>query len=108
MINTAKAMDLLQIDSHITAIDNNLLDTVGIGMVYVVRGDQIALIETGTPRSVQYILAGLAHLGVAPEAIKHIVCTHNQMNHGGGSGVLEQALTQANVYIHSTMMPHLI
>ncbi len=100
-------MDIFRIDEHISAIDNMLLDTAGIGTVYVVQGDEIAIIETGTPRSIRYILAGLEQLGIAPASVAHILTTHIHMDHAGGAGSLAQVMPEANVYIHSSMMPYL-
>ena len=79
-------MELIPVDGHITAIDHELLGLPGIGVSYVVRGDDIALIETGTSPTVAQTLAGLDRLGVAREAVSHILCTHVHMDHAGGAG----------------------
>ncbi len=101
-------VEIIHIDDHITAIDHDLLGMPGVGVSYVVRGDDIALIETGTSLTVPATLAGLEALGIAREAISHIICTHLHMDHAGGAGYLAEALPRAQVYIHSTSIPHLI
>lgn len=101
-------MEILPIDDHITAIDHDLLEQPGVGVTYVVRGDDIALIETGTSLTVPRTLAGLEQLGIAPEAVSHIICTHIHMDHAGGAGYLAAALPRAAVYIHSMTAEHLI
>jgi glyoxylase-like metal-dependent hydrolase (beta-lactamase superfamily II) len=100
-------MELIPIDRHITAIDHELLGLPGIGVSYVVRGDDIALIETGTSPTVPQTLAGLERLGIAREAVGHILCTHVHMDHAGGAGYLAAALPRAQVYIHSMTAPFL-
>lgn len=95
-------MEIIPIDDHITAIDHNLLDRPGVGVTYVVRGEDIALIETGTSLTVPHTLAGLDALGIAREAVGHILCTHIHMDHAGGAGYLAAELPRAQVYIHST------
>jgi glyoxylase-like metal-dependent hydrolase (beta-lactamase superfamily II) len=101
-------MELIPVDTHITAIDHQLLGVHGCGVCYVVRGADVALIETGTSLTVQQTLAGLDQLGVPREAVSHILCTHVHMDHAGGAGYLAAALPNALVYIHSMTVPHLV
>lgn len=101
-------MEILSIDDHISAIDHNLLGRPGVGVTYVVRGDDIALIETGTSLTVPDTLAGLDALGIAREAVGHIICTHVHMDHAGGAGYLAAELPNAYVYINSMTAEHLV
>ncbi|MFV9507751.1 MAG: MBL fold metallo-hydrolase [Oscillochloridaceae bacterium umkhey_bin13] len=101
-------MELIPVDSHITAIDHNLLGLPGVGVSYVVRGEAIAIIETGTALTVPHTLAGLEKLGIRPEEVAHILCTHIHMDHAGGAGYLAAALPRADVYIHSMTGQHLV
>lgn len=101
-------MEIIPVDDHITAIDHELLERPGVGVTYVVRGEAIALIETGTARTAPRTLAGLEQLGIPREAVSHIICTHIHMDHAGGAGHLAEALPNATVYIHSMSIPHLV
>ncbi len=101
-------MEILTVDDHITAIDHDLLGLPGVGVTYVVRGEEIALIETGTALTVPKTLAGLETLGIPREAVRHILCTHIHMDHCGGSGHLAAALPHAFVYINSSVAEHLV
>ncbi|NJK78964.1 MAG: MBL fold metallo-hydrolase [Chloroflexaceae bacterium] len=101
-------MELIKIDDHITAIDHDLIARPGIGATYVVQGDDIALIETGTSYTVQKTLAGLEYLGIRREAVGHILCTHVHMDHAGGAGYLAAVLPNASVYIHRMTGQHLV
>lgn len=101
-------MEIIQLDDHISAIDHDLLGTAGVGVTYVVRGDEVALVETGTPSTVPATLAGLAHLGIAPEAVSHILCTHIHLDHAGGAAGLAKALPRASVYIGSDVAQYLV
>jgi len=101
-------VELIPVDAHITAIDHNLLGIPGVGVTYVVRGEAIALIETGTALTVPHTLAGLERLGVRPEQVDHIICTHIHMDHAGGAGYLAATLPRAQVYIHSMTGEHLV
>lgn len=101
-------MELIPVDDHITAVDHNLLGLPGVGVTYVVRGEAVALVETGTSLTVPHTLAGLEALGVRPEEVEHILCTHIHMDHAGGAGYLAAALPRAQVYIHSMTGQHLV
>jgi glyoxylase-like metal-dependent hydrolase (beta-lactamase superfamily II) len=101
-------VEIIPVDGHITAIDHELLGVHGCGVCYVVQGDDIALIETGTSLTVEQTLAGLDALGVQREAVRHILCTHVHMDHAGGAGYLAAALPNAAVYLHSTMIPFIV
>jgi glyoxylase-like metal-dependent hydrolase (beta-lactamase superfamily II) len=98
---------IIPVDDHIIAIDHNLLGIPGIGVTYVVRGETIALIETGTSLTVPHTLAGLEQLGIHSDAVDHILCTHIHMDHAGGAGYLAAALPRARVYINSISAEHL-
>jgi len=102
------ALEIIPVDDRISAIDHHLLGTAGIGVCYVLRGEAVALIETGTSLTVPRTLAGLQQLGVRPEAVTHILCTHIHMDHAGGAGHLAAALPNALVAIHSSMAEHLV
>lgn len=93
---------------HIAMIDNGLLNTAGFGATYVVRGDSVALIETGTSLTAAATLRGLEQLGIDRDAVAHILLTHVHMDHAGGAGALARELPNAKVYIHELTAPHLI
>lgn len=101
-------MRIFPVDTHITAIDHSLLGAHGVGASYLVRGEALALIETGTSLTVPETLAGLDQLGIAREAVEHILCTHIHMDHAGGAGYLAAALPRATVHIHSMVGEHLV
>jgi glyoxylase-like metal-dependent hydrolase (beta-lactamase superfamily II) len=101
-------MEIIPVDDHITAIDHNLLNIPGAGVSYVVRGDDVAIIETGTSLTVEHTLAGLDQLAIPRDAVSHILCTHIHMDHAGGAGYLAAVMPRASVYIHSMTAEHLV
>lgn len=81
--------------------DRLQLRYVSLGFVsaYVlVRGDEAAIVDTGTSDSRDAILAGLDALSVTTSMVRHIVLTHNHGDHVGGLASLEGDLTNARVY----------
>lgn len=101
-------LEVKQFNDHISYIDNGLLDTVGVGSTYVVRGDEIAIVETGTSRCAPQVLDGLQRLRIDPRAVRHIVLTHIHMDHAGGTGTLLPHMPDAQVHIHSKSIEHLV
>jgi glyoxylase-like metal-dependent hydrolase (beta-lactamase superfamily II) len=96
------------VNDAISFIDNGLLNTAGVGTTYILRGDEIAIVETGTSLCAPAILEGLRASGVKPRDVRHILLTHVHMDHAGGAGVLVEAMPDARVYLHSLTIPHLI
>lgn len=96
------------ITDTIAFLDNNLLEIAGVGTTYVLRGEEIAIVETGTSISAPAILAGLVALGIDPVDVRHILLTHVHMDHAGGAGVLVKSMPDARVYLHSLTHEHLI
>jgi glyoxylase-like metal-dependent hydrolase (beta-lactamase superfamily II) len=70
--------------------------------VYLVRGGaEWTLVDTGmhTGDSLAAFRGALAEVGIAPTAIRRIVCTHHHVDHYGTSGPLRD-LTRAEVSLH--------
>jgi glyoxylase-like metal-dependent hydrolase (beta-lactamase superfamily II) len=101
-------LEVVQLNEHIAYIDNGLLNAPGFGSTYLVRGDELAIVETGTSRSAPAVLDGLRRLGVAPAEVRHILLTHIHMDHAGGTGTLLPHMPDAQVYIHSRTAQFLI
>lgn len=73
--------------------------SLGFVSAYVlVRGNEAAVVDTGSAGSRGDILAGLAAFSLAPSSVSHIVLTHNHSDHAGGLSDLEADLTGATVY----------
>lgn len=90
-------------------LDLGLLGLEEYGAGYIVRGkDGVVLVEVGTSLCVPRILAGLEALGVAPEEVTHILCTHIHLDHAGAAGHLLEYLPRARVAIHSRDHRHLV
>ncbi len=67
---------------------------------YLVNGDQITLIDTGTPGNKKKILNYVKNvLNRKPEDIKNIVITHYHLDHTGSLNDLKKA-TNAQVLVH--------
>jgi glyoxylase-like metal-dependent hydrolase (beta-lactamase superfamily II) len=76
---------------------------------YLIRdGDELALIDCGTPHSVPAILDAIGSLGARPEHVRWIIPTHVHLDHAGGAGRLMQLCTNATLATHPKGLPHMI
>jgi glyoxylase-like metal-dependent hydrolase (beta-lactamase superfamily II) len=75
------------------------------GQVYLWRdGDDLTLVDTGTPGSGQAIADAVAALGLPTSAVKHIVITHGHEDHAGSAAEIH-AWHGAPVYAHHADAP---
>ena len=80
----------------------------GLAASFLVRdGDETAIIETGTPRSVGRILKAMSLAGVAPESVRWIIPTHVHLDHAGGAGALLAHCPNARMLVHPQGLRHM-
>lgn len=72
---------------------------LGFVNVFLVEGDGLTLVDTGTPGQAQVILDSARGLGYPPQDIRHIVLTHLHADHTGSLAELKR-LTGATAYMH--------
>lgn len=66
---------------------------------FVDDDDQVTLVDAGTRRAPRRILAGLAHMGVAPSDVTRLLVTHAHPDHVGGLSAM-RGRTGATVAVH--------
>ncbi len=76
--------------------------------VYILDGEQPALIDTGTGANVEVILDALDQLAIAPGDLAAIVLTHVHLDHAGGAGRLAERCPAADIYVHEDGASHLV
>ncbi len=74
----------------------------------MVENGRAAFIDTGTNHALPRLLATLAALGLAPEAVDYVIATHVHLDHAGGAGLLMQHLPGATLVVHPQGARHLI
>jgi glyoxylase-like metal-dependent hydrolase (beta-lactamase superfamily II) len=101
-------MHVTQVEDCISLID---VETAGIENFiasYVLKGRQIAIVETGPASSIPNLLSGLGELDVKPEDVAYVAVSHIHLDHGGGVGTLIKHLPNAEVIVHQRGAPHLV
>jgi glyoxylase-like metal-dependent hydrolase (beta-lactamase superfamily II) len=98
---TRLADDLILIDTHYL----NTPEAIG---VYLLLGDQPALIETGPASTLNHVIDGVRAAGLDPHDLQRIAVTHIHLDHAGGAGTLVRRFPHLQVYVHPVGAPHLI
>jgi len=74
----------------------------------IIEQGHVALIDTGVNDSVPALLACLAALGLAPEAVDFVIVTHVHLDHAGAAGALMAVCPNARLVVHPRGARHMI
>jgi glyoxylase-like metal-dependent hydrolase (beta-lactamase superfamily II) len=74
----------------------------------VVQDGRAAFIDTGTNHAVPRLLEALEALGLARDAVDHVIPTHVHLDHAGGAGLLMRELPAATLVVHPRGARHMI
>jgi glyoxylase-like metal-dependent hydrolase (beta-lactamase superfamily II) len=74
----------------------------------IVENGRAAFVDTGTNFAVPRLLAALDALGLARDAVDHVIPTHVHLDHAGGCGLLMQALPRASLLVHPRGARHMV
>ncbi len=99
---------LYQHPHGITAVDTQYLYPGHAAAHLIVDAGRAAFVDVGTNSSVPYLLAALAQLGIAREAVDYLLLTHVHLDHAGGAGMLMRELPNARALVHPRGAPHMI
>lgn len=83
-------------------IDTNQYGLARRGAAYLIVGERVGLVETGTPRAAPLLIDALQGLDLA-----YIFVTHVHLDHAGAAGALAVELSQATILAHPQATKHL-
>jgi glyoxylase-like metal-dependent hydrolase (beta-lactamase superfamily II) len=93
--------------TRVVTLDLNFQGRPQAIAAYLIRsGDAVVLVESGPGSTRAGLEAGLAHEGVSPRDVTHLLLTHIHLDHAGAAGWLAQQ--GAAVYVHPVGAPHLL
>jgi len=102
----------IRIDSWLELVDVEQFGVPGRGAAYLVQGEGLALIETGTARSAAILraaLRGRLRAALRGRDLRFIFVTHIHLDHAGGAGYIAADHPEATVVVASPRaIPHLI
>jgi glyoxylase-like metal-dependent hydrolase (beta-lactamase superfamily II) len=76
--------------------------------VYLLAGDEPAIVDCGPGTCTDALLRGLAGHGLTLHDLRHVVLTHIHPDHCGGAGALVRQHPGLQVHVHETVAPHLV
>ncbi len=76
--------------------------------VFLIRGETVALVDTGPSVNAQDVVAGLNHLGLAASDISHILLTHFHLDHAGAASFLLDHNPEATVLVDAGSIGFLV
>jgi hydroxyacylglutathione hydrolase len=74
----------------------------------IVHEGRAALVDAAVNSGVPRVLAALAALGIARDAVDYVVLTHVHLDHAGGAGALMRELPNARLTVHPRGARHMI
>jgi len=98
---------LKKVESNIFYLDSRRLSKFGVSGVYLVVGEGITLIETGTTLNGPALLESIREIGFQEKDVKRAIVTHIHLDHAGATGWLVQRLPHLEVYVHEKGLEHM-
>ncbi|MGW5973644.1 MBL fold metallo-hydrolase [Streptomyces sp. NPDC055186] len=95
----------MRADVRHVADGTHLVHGSNTNWVILQEGDAVTLIDTGYPGDREQLLASLAQVGSAPEAVTAVLITHAHTDHLGSAEYL-RAVYGTPVYAHEAEVPH--
>ena len=96
------------VEPNIYYLDSRKISSFGVSGIYILVGDGLTLIETGTSLIGPDILEALTEIGYHKRDIKRAIVTHIHLDHAGATGWLVQRVPDMKVYVHERGARHLL
>lgn len=107
MPKITKNGQLTQVESNIYYIDFLRMNGLSGSGVYLIMGDGLTLIETGTTLVVERVLEAVYEMGFQDKDVRRTILTHIHLDHAGATGWLVKRLPHMQVYVHDRGLKHL-
>jgi glyoxylase-like metal-dependent hydrolase (beta-lactamase superfamily II) len=93
-------MDLPNRIGNVYMIDTMMRGFPKYHSIYLVKGDKLALIDTGEPNHIEFVRKGIKEHGFSISDISYIFVTHEHTEHLGNTAPFLRESPNAKVYIH--------
>ncbi len=92
----------------ITCIDAGYVRPQLAAFYMMEQEGEVAIIETGTSRSIPRLLDLLVEKGISLDQVKYVIPTHVHLDHAGGAGGMMAQFPNATLIVHPRGARHLI
>lgn len=93
-------MDLGERVDNVYLIDTKMFGFDKYNAAYLVKGSELALVDTGGPGRLETVRQGIMAHGFSPSDISRIFITHTHSDHCGNAAPLLRECPEAMVYVH--------
>jgi len=97
-----------EIVNRVFLLDTLAAGTAGLVAVYLVEGQQSALIDAGYPTSAKAVLSQLRGLDSKHRNVDYLIPTHVHLDHAGAVGHLARAMSNARILVSKHGAKHMI
>ncbi|HKY91279.1 MAG TPA: MBL fold metallo-hydrolase [Nevskiaceae bacterium] len=101
-------LDLRSYDHGIYSLDSGYLRPRLDAIHLIVEKGRVAIVDTGTFRSVPRVEAALAQIGLSFLSVDYVILTHVHLDHAGGAGELMRRCPEAQLVVHPRGAPHMV
>lgn len=98
----------VELEKNLWMIDLLEQDREGRSAAYLLVDEKPTLIETGSSRSHDTLVQGLADIGYRPEDLAYVVVTHVHLDHAGGAGQMMAKAKNAKLVVQRRGARHMI
>jgi len=89
---------------NVYVIDTKMFGFDNYSSTFLVKGEELALIDTGLPNQLDAVRKGIMSHGFSISDISKIFISHAHEDHSGNTGPLLRESTKANVYINPLIL----
>lgn len=91
----------------IRALDTRTAGMSQVTAGYLIEAPRPTLIECGPALSIDHVVGDLRELGMDPDDLAYLVCSHIHLDHAGGAGDIAAAFPKATVVVSELGARHL-
>jgi glyoxylase-like metal-dependent hydrolase (beta-lactamase superfamily II) len=88
-----------KINENVYLVDVGMHGKLGSTSVFLVKGEKVAVLDTGSNNTVKNLVEGVLSLGIRRDEVAYIMPSHCHFDHAGGAAYLEDEFPKAKVLV---------